>query len=177
MYPSQVCKLYLYMNQTFPPNNSPVKPRVEDLFPVSFECGSAGATSVYDPNHTPDHAFEMNTLKLPYSPWANRAADKLPQTVWYKFPKALTIAKFGFSSRDRCCLDQSPLEFQFVGSNDCKNWRVIQTLETKFTTLGEAKQWVIPSNLRATFYCFGIKTLKTTHKIHSAIKHMKMWST
>ena len=101
----------------------------------------------------------------------------MPQTVWYQFPRQIVVAKFGFSSRDRCCLNQSPLEFQLIGSNDGKHWKIIQSYTTKFTALRQAKEWVIPTGSRSAFLFYGIRTLRTASGVYTAIKHMKMWTT
>ena len=142
---------------------------------ISFKDGSAGASSSLA-GHSPNQAFELGLWKSLYHPWANLNTAKFPHTVWYKFPKAIEVGKFEFSSRGRCCLEQAPLEFQFVGSNDCKTWTTIQSYQTKFTKLNEVKSWTIPASSRRVFQCYGIKVTKVSSGVYASIKHFKMWT-
>ena len=108
-------------------------------------------------------------------PWANSRTNKMPQTVWYKFSRAIKVGRFSFSSRERCCVKQSPLNFEFVASNDCETWNVLGTYETKFTVVKEQKSWTIPASSRNVYTCYGIKVLKVKSKHYAAIKHFNMW--
>ena len=85
------------------------------------------------------------------------------------------MAKFGFASRKDCCKGQSPAKFEFVGSNDCKSWRVIGKYSTIFTKLNQRKTWVIPKRKRKRFRCFGIRVLKNLKGPTTAIRGVKMW--
>ena len=130
-------------------------PPPEEYYLADYKGGNAGATTSLG-GHGASQAFELGLWKGDYLPWANLNTAKLPQTVWYQFPQAIKVAKFAFSSRDSCCMEQAPLEFQFVASNDGKNWKVLQTLKTKFTKNKEEKSWIIPANVRALYQFYGI---------------------
>jgi len=146
----------------------------EKLVLIDYEGGNAGATSSLS-GHGPSQAFELNLWKGAYLPWANLNTAKMPQTVWYNFPTKVTVAKFAFSSRSDCCLEQSPLEFQFIGSDDCANWKVIKSYKTQFTKMSHEKSWTIPMGLRNPYKCFGIKVLKVKSGAFAAIQHLKLW--
>ena len=144
------------------------------LLPADFKGGKAGASSFLG-GHGPSQAFELSQWKGVYLPWANLNTAKFPHTVWYQFPSAITVGKFAFSSRSRMGLEQAPVEFQFLASNDCKKWKVLETYQTKFTRLNEEKSWKVPCDVRSAYRCYGLKVLKVTSGIYTAIKHMKMW--
>ena len=103
----------------------------------------------------------------------------LPQTVWHKFTKSIKVAKFSFSSRSvPNGLDQSPKEFEFVGSNDCQSWTVIgdSKYQTTFTGLNQEMVWEIPPKARKRYKCYGIKVYEVASGGNVvAIKKMKMW--
>ena len=137
--------------------------------------GKAGASSSLK-NHGPQQAFKGGVKSGGvFLPWTNLNTFKFPHSVWYHFPELIKVGKFSFSSRKKSGLEQSPLEFQFIGSNDCKTWSSIQSYKTKFTKLDQVKTWTIPVKSRKTFRCYGIKVTKVTKGIYAAIKHFKMW--
>ena len=103
----------------------------------------------------------------------------LPQTVWHKFTKSIKVAKFSFSSGSvQNGLDQSPKEFEFVGSNDCQSWAVIggTKYQTTFTGINQEMVWEIPPKARKRYKCYGIKVYEVASGGNVvAIKKMKMW--
>ena len=140
---------------------------------MNFEGGNAGATSIHAKSHNADKAFVLQ--KPGNTPWANNMGQKLPQIVWYKFPQALKVGKFAFASRIDCCLKQSPRSFEFVGSNDCKHWKSLLSINTQFTKKAQEKVWTIPKDNRQTFSCFGIRVTKVSSGPFAAIQNFKMW--
>ena len=148
----------------------------QTFIPITLKGGKAGASSQLG-NHEANQAFfDVHKWQGAYLPWANLNTAKMPQTVWYHFPSKVTVGRFSFSSRSACCLEQSPLEFQFVGSDDCAHWQVIQSYKTQFTKMNEFKSWTIPVEARQSFACFGITVLKVKSGVYTAIKHFQMWA-
>jgi len=144
---------------------------------VSFSGGSAGASSSLG-GHAPAQAFELDAWKgKSIYPWANLNTESFPHTVWYNFPHAIEVAQFAFSSRDGpCCLEQSPTEFQLLGSNDCQAWNFIGVYRTKFTSFKQEKLWTIPVSLRKSYKCYGVKVTKVTSGVYAAIQHLKFYT-
>lgn len=89
-----------------------------NLTPLEFVGGEAGATSMQKVGFGPLNAFARGKE----FPWSTKAGH-LPAIVWYHFPKAHAIAKFGFSTRRDGNGRQGPTTFEFVGSGDCAQWR------------------------------------------------------
>jgi len=150
-------------------------PALTEVFtPVDYAGGAAGASS-FLAGHTPQQAFALSSMKGTEYPWANLNTAKFPHTVWYKFPRAIQVAKFGFSSRYRGWLEQAPQEFQFVGSDDCTHWKTIASYKTQFTKLREEKTWTIPPEARGMYHCYGVKVTKVKSGVYTSITRMKMW--
>merc|ERR1719383_1056463 len=150
-------------------------PALTEVFtPVDYVGGAAGASS-FLAGHTPQQAFALASMKGTEYPWANLNTAKFPHTIWYKFPKAIQVAKFGFSSRYRGWLEQAPQEFQFVGSDDCTHWKTIASYKTQFTKLREEKTWTIPPEARGMYRCYGVKVTKVKSGVYTSITRMKMW--
>ena len=151
---------------------TPPPPPKENLTPVSFKGGRADANSVHAASHAAANAF-VPEVPGKY-PWASNSKNKFPVIVWYKFPVYLKVAKVSFSSRRFCCVNQSPTQFEVVGSNDCKTWKAVARYTTKFTKANEQKTFNIAKKDRKTFSCWGIKVNKVTSGPHAAIQNMKM---
>jgi len=143
---------------------------------VSFSGGSAGASSSLG-GHAPAQAFELDAWKgKSIYPWANLNTESFPHTVWYNFPHAIEVAQFAFSSRDDMHLQQSPTEFQLLGSNDCQAWTFIEVYRTKFTSLKQEKLWTVPVERRRSYKCYGIKVTQVTSGVYAAIQHLKFYT-
>ena len=140
---------------------------------ISYQDGEAGASSTL-PSRRASQAFALGQMGY-YLPWSNMPDEKFPHTVWWQFPESVIVARFAFSSRDRCCLEQSPTEFQLVASNDGQAWNVLQTYYTKFTKLSQEKAFLVPAEVQGAFTYYGIKTLKVTKNVFVSIKRLKMW--
>jgi len=176
------------------------------FFPVSFKQGEAGATSIHGDNETSIHgdnetsihgdnenwrfgpamAFKRQIFKSlndRTSPWLSKKGP--PQTVYFRFPKALIVTKFSFRSRaenvtiyKELLLTQSPTAFKFVGSNDCNNWKTIMTASADWSTFDQEKEWIIPEEAQTAFICFGITILQNGDRLNQvAIQDLKMWKT
>ena len=139
-------------------------------FPIG---GRPGASSYADHDTLARNAFELGRY-WESNPWI-RGGAPLPQTVWYRFPEAVTVSEFSFSSGDDW-LEYMPRKFDFVGSDDCAAWTTIQSYETEFTRDEETKEFAIPAAKRKSFRCVGIRVTKTKSNTFAAIQHMNMWS-
>jgi len=164
---------------TATPNVETTEAMMESFRLISFDGGKAGASSCLlcpKKHFAPENAFELGIWEGEHKGWHNEEGTPLPQTVWYRFPKAVTVGKFSFSSIDACCPDFSPRKFDLVGSADCATWITIQSYETEFTKESETKEWTVPAGSRKSFRCFGIRVTESGFSLWTAIKHMKMWS-
>ena len=160
---------------------------------VSFEHGQAEATSYHDKwekRFGPQLAFKRQIFKSILdadrtNPWVSEAG--LPHTVAYRFPEALTVRRFSFRSRAensmrypmyKSFLNMSPTEFDFVGSNDCKNWTKIMNVKgVTWSTFDQEQEWIVHGSAAYVFVCFGIRILKNGGDPFSAIQDLKMWTT
>ena len=69
--------------------------------------------------------------------------------IWYHFTKPYKVSKVDVSIRNpicwcndnrKTCFDQSPKEFEVIGSNDCKKWTTVLKIDDAgFTELGQTK--------------------------------------
>ena len=139
--------------------------------PVNLKKGTITASS-YMPGHPPANACIRRHSVLP---WASSAKKGLPQFIYIKFKRSFVVAKFGFSSRSDCCLEHSPTHFKFLGSNDCKKWKVIRSYRTRFTKLKQHKIWTIPLKRRRPYRCYGIRVDKVLSGRVAAIKNFRLW--
>jgi len=166
-------------------------------FQVSFEHGTAGATSIFedaakDPaKFRPALAFKSQIFKSPSEadrtyPWIS--VGQFPQTVYFRFPDPLTITKFSFRSRAEDStkypryinlVEFSPTKFDFVGSDDCSEWETIMEARgVTWSTFDQEKLWIIPKEKQKSFACFGIRIVENggnSFGTHGAIQGMKMW--
>ena len=126
---------------------------------------------------TIDHALAIYFLRrhnTPY-PWANEATDRVP-IVWNRLPVRVKVAYLSFSSRNEDgSLQQSPTEFELVGSDDCSSWRSISRYQTKFSQLNQVLSWEVPLDERQMFSCIGIKVNEVSWGAHAAIHSLRMW--
>ena len=104
--------------------------------------GQPGASSTVDHIHSVENAFQ----KLGVVPWASR---NIPVIIWYEFTKPYKISMISLSIRNPkgwCnnnlakCFDQSPKEFEIIGSNGCKKWKtVLKINDAMFSFVGQSK--------------------------------------
>merc|ERR1711970_1575973 len=152
---------------------------------VKFEGGRPGATSTTQPwnqDWSPGRAFqrqspdvEADSRHVDSRPWLS---GKLPATVYYNFPYPITVAKFSFRNRrEKAHSANNPIDFNFVGSDDCKSWTVISGIIRVDWGMkqDEEKIWTINQIDRKKFKCFGIQVLSITGKYYAAIQDLKMW--
>merc|ERR1719209_1983063 len=166
-------------------------------FQVSFEHGTAGATSIFEDaakdaaKFRPALAFKSQIFKSPSEadrtyPWIS--VGQFPQTVYFRFPDPLTITKFSFRSRAEDStkypryinlVEFSPTKFDFVGSDDCSEWETIMEARgVTWSTFDQEKLWIIPKEKQKSFACFGIRIVENggnSFGTHGAIQGMKMW--
>ena len=161
---------------------------------VSFERGTAGATSIFKDNVAkfgPAWAFKRQIFKSKSEadrtyPWIS--VGQFPQTVYFRFPDPLTITKFSFRSRAedstkypyyKWYVEFSPTKFDFVGSDDCSEWETIMEARgVTWSTFDQEKLWIIPKEKQKSFACFGIRIVENggnSFGTHGAIQGMKMW--
>ena len=95
--------------------------------------------------------------------------------MYVKLPEAVTVAKFGYSSRDDRSPVEAPIVFDFVGSNNCHDWEVLGKYRTQFRHLGEEKRWMVRVKSRKSFTCFGIRVSKGPEGSVAALKNFKLW--
>ena len=102
-------------------------------------------------------------------------------TVWFKFTDPVILTEIGFSTRQKKkWLGQAPKKFDVVGSNDCKDWSILLSIDdAEFTRANEAKAWIIPCGMRGIYACYGIETFTTKgnkgNEGHVAIRNALMW--
>ena len=158
---------------------------------VSFERGTAGATSIYRDNVAefgPAWAFKKQIFKSRSEadrtyPWI--CVGQFPQTVYFRFPDPLTITKFSFRSRAedstkypmyKNLVESSPTKFDFVGSDDCSAWKTIMEVrDVTWSTFDQQKLWSIPKEKQKSFACFGIRIVENGGNSPGAVQGMKMW--
>ena len=69
--------------------------------------------------------------------------------IWYHFDKPYKVSKVDVSIRNpkgwcndnrKTCFNQSPEEFEVIGSTDCKKWTTVLKIDDAgFTELGQTK--------------------------------------
>jgi len=145
---------------------------------IDWEQGRPGASSQYDSHNNINRAFQSAS-----HPWANAKSDKFPVMVWNRFPdkwleSGLRVASFSFSSKrkDWKRLEQSPTDFELVGSDHCKDWTSISSFQPKFTKAYEVKSWDVAVDERKAFRCIGIKINKVGSGPFAAIQNLKMYA-
>jgi len=143
---------------------------------IDWEQGSAGASSQYDSDHNANRAFQ-SAQSVHTAPWANAESDKFPVMVWNRLPDKVRVASLSFSSRSQSKnLDQSPTDFELVGSDNCDDWTSISSFQTQFTKVSEVQSWDVAVDERKAFRCVGIKVNKVGSGRFAAIQGLKMYA-
>ena len=143
---------------------------------IDWEQGSAGASSEYDSTHNANRAFVAATSEND-APWANAESEKFPVMVWNRLPDKVRVASLSFSSRSQSKnLDQSPTDFELVGSDNCDDWTSISSFQTEFTKASEVQSWDVAVDERKAFRCVGIKVNKVGSGSFAAIQGLKMYA-
>ena len=143
---------------------------------IDWEQGSAGASSQYDSDHNANQAFQ-SAQSVHTAPWANAESDKFPVMVWNRLPDKVRVASLSFSSRSQSKnLDQSPTDFELVGSDNCDDWTSISSFQTEFTKASEVQSWDVAVDERKAFRCVGIKVNKVGSGRFAAIQGLKMYA-
>ena len=103
--------------------------------------------------------------------------------VWNNLTDPVKVGKFAFSSQMDGHLEQSPTDFELVGSNkNCNEragkiqWTSILKVQTQFTELNQSKFWDVPRTNRQIFRCMGIKVNKANYGNATAIQGIRMWT-
>ena len=142
---------------------------------IDWEQGSAGASSEYDSTHNANRAFVAATSEND-APWANAKSEKFPVMVWNRLPDKVRVASLSFSSRMKSkWVEQSPTDFELVGSDNCDDWTSISSFQTKFTKASEVQYWEVPVDERKAFRCIGIKVNNVSSGPVAAIQGLRMY--
>jgi len=160
-----------------------------ELKAVVFQNGSANATSSvrfkdWDQDWNPDRAFKRqsaevlkNTRCVDSRPWMSDkiSKDKRP-TVFYRFLTPITVGAFSFRNRREPKHGaNNPVDFDFVGSDDCLDWTTIKSVDNvTWTGNDQLKAWTIDEGDRRKFACFGIRVRTISGKRHAAIQDIRM---
>ena len=107
----------------------------------------------------------------------------LPKKVWYQFSQPMVIAQFGFRNRaDRGYTQNNPINFDFIGSSNCRDWTTIMTVEgVQWTSNDEEKTWTITNEdsrslmVDSEFSCYGIEIKGVSGRYTAVIQDLKMW--
>merc|ERR1712055_715302 len=92
-------------------------------------------------------------------------------------PDKVRVASLSFSSRSQSeNLDQSPTDFELVGSDNCEDWTSISSFQTQFTKVSEVQSWDVAVDERKAFRCVGIKVNKVGSGRFAAIQGLKMYA-
>ena len=86
--------------------------------------------------------------------------------------------KFGFRNRRENSADgNDPIAFDFVGSDDCKTWETLFSVDgVTWSGRDESKTWDIKEkNQRTAFKCFGIRVRAVNTYKDACIQDLKMW--
>ena len=143
---------------------------------IDWEQGSAGASSEYDSTHNANRAFVAATSEND-APWANAKSEKFPVMVWNRLPDKVRVASLSFSSRMKSkWVEQSPTDFELVGSDNCVDWTSISSFQTEFTKASEVQSWDVAVDERKAFRCVGIKVNKVGSGSFAAIQGLKMYA-
>ena len=85
--------------------------------------------------------------------WSN-AKNKWPASVWMRFDRPHLLEKIGFRNKE---IYNTPKTVEVIGSNDCKSWKTLLSVEDSgFTKGNEFRSWTIPAENRSKFSCFGL---------------------
>ena len=109
----------------------------------------------------------------------------LPKKVWYQFSQPTVIAQFGFRNRaeqQRGVRPNDPLDFNFIGSSNCRDWTTIMSVDNiQWTRNDEQKTWKITNEDSRklmednAFSCYGFEIKRISGKKHAVIQDIKMW--
>ena len=101
---------------------------------------------------------------------------------WHRLSQPTIIRRFSFrNKREPKNRKMDPLDFDFIGSTDCVNWKVIEEFDNvywrksdqqKKYTIKEDKRKLMEDN---SFSCYGIKVRKTRGNGVASIQDFKMW--
>ena len=107
---------------------------------------------------------------------------QLPKEVWYRFSQPMVIAQFGFRNRrERGSRHNDPLDFDFIGSPNCRDWTIIMSVHgVEWTSNDEEKTWTINDDSRNLmmdndYLCYGFEIQRISGYNHAAIQDIKMW--
>ena len=154
---------------------------------ICFEGGIADASSSYD-GIVPALAFLNNGSIWHSGSEENAASSSL--FVWYEFKLPVKYPiKLSFEPRPVTSQQQTPKQFQFVGTNDkdcskTSQWSVIcdgfyaEEPETGEIRGCEAQKEKVMDSLRRhrEFRCLGIKILAVHWGQFAAMRNVKMWN-
>ena len=70
----------------------------------------------------------------------------------------------------------NPLNFDLVGSNDCKNWSALKEVKDENWSGNDVeKSWTVSEDNLQAFYCYGIRVHKISGKNCAGIQNIRMW--
>jgi len=149
---------------------------------IEFRGGVARAYSYWKYPVNPDEpmrAFSRQTsVTKPY-----KSAGRMPQAVWYTFPRNMTVARFGFRNRrEYDHVSNNPVTFSFVGSKDCfKKYgrqtefeKIVSVSNTTWPKNDYFQFWDVDKKDRRTYRCFGFEFYDSSSD-HVAIQDVRMW--
>jgi len=144
---------------------------------VVFEGGSANATKELKPHWLAEKAFILGDSRA----WHN-GREILTSIVWYEFQEGhkFTPGRVSFRAYN---VNQAPVMWQFVGSNDetCNRfscWTVLceDLSGTAYPHAKWTKYCDVDEKITTEFRCLGIAVLNTrTTDSSAALKDVRMW--
>jgi len=127
----------------------------------------------------PRSAFKRQTKHS--WPWMGMPAGRFPQIIYYEFENSVIIAKFGFRNRISQANNNNPINFKFVGSDNCpsssSSWVTLKSVEdVSWTNQDEEKTWDVGKENRQNYKCYGISVTKISGEHYAGIQDLKFWS-
>jgi len=99
------------------------------------------------------------------------------QLVYFHFHQEIVVARFGFRNPpQRGSTKNNPINIEFVGSNDCANWKTLRSVrDITWTGHDEKKCWDVDEWNLGRYRCYGIRALKYVGDNQAGIQDIKMW--
>jgi len=153
---------------------------------VSFTDGTAGATSFWDENSSPNQGF------FGHQPWhlgaKNGPPSPLPVMIWYDFKSTgIRPAEVSFqpwqSNSNGQNIQRAPTSYQFVGSNDAScsestTWTVLceDLSNAPWEHFNDTKYCKVKPELKEKFRCLGLRVLKNrSGDGWVALRNIRIW--
>ena len=73
-------------------------------------------------------------------------------------------------------MKNNPIDFDLVGSNDCKSWSALKEVKMEDWSGNDVeKSWTLSEDNQKAFSCYGIRVNKISGNNCAGIQNIRMW--